>query len=942
MYTIDKDTKRSIRVFISSTFRDMIAERDKLMADVWPQLRKLCQERYVELVEVDMRWGITEAQSSQKETLKLCLDEIRDCRPFFIGLLGERYGWTPGEDSFTKDLLEEQKWLNEPDNKGKSVTELEIIHGVLRNPEMAGRAFYFRDPVYSKDKGSDFQSETPEDAEKQEALKNEIRKVCEEKHIPLKENYSDPDALAQMVLDDLTAAINAQYPKEDVPDQLTREAQGHEAFAAARRKTYIGRNEYFATLDHHAAATGVPLVLLGESGSGKSALLANWVAHWREKHPKDYIFQHYIGGTTDSSDHYQLMKRLMGEIKRWSDDPDVIPTDKDDILRYFPLWLAKARAKAEKDGIRFIVVLDALNQLNDYDHALLLGWLPEHALNGGPLRLITSTLPGKENKDDPLAVAKARHWQELTVNPLDTKERIKLIDDYLLRFGKKLDTKRKELLANALATENPLYLKILLDDLRVTGTHDKLDDKLNDYLKAADIPALLSQLINRWQRDYEKGKPNLVSDSLSLIFAARRGLSETELLELLRRADKKEDKLPPAVWSPLRAVLDDFLLERGGVLNFAHDYLRMAVEKEFVPDIDVCDDFRLKLADYFEAQPITPRSCDELPWLLKETESFTRLRDCLLDIDRFLVMIQKDEEELRGYWIDPLKQQQTMGQPYLESFAKWEILPDKDVGYGAGCLGFFLDGAALYKEAEPLHERALAIREKSFGPDHPDVATSCNNLALLYRATNRYAEAESLYERALAIREKSFGPDHPAVATSCNNLALLYEATNRYSAAEPIYERALSICEKSFGPDHPSVATSCNNLALLYQNTNRYAEAEPLLKRSLEIRKQSWGKHHPSTANGLVNLGRLIFDLGRESEAESLVEEAINIWQHSQSPCDPRLGKGYLVLGLIEKHRKNLSAAKEYLNKSLELLKQNSGTYSKEIKQARMALDTLL
>jgi nephrocystin-3 len=70
----------------------MVEERDELMTQTWPELRRRCRELQVELVEVDLRWGIAEEQSTRKETLKLCLDEIRACRPFFIGLLGERYG----------------------------------------------------------------------------------------------------------------------------------------------------------------------------------------------------------------------------------------------------------------------------------------------------------------------------------------------------------------------------------------------------------------------------------------------------------------------------------------------------------------------------------------------------------------------------------------------------------------------------------------------------------------------------------------------------------------------------------------------------------------------------------------------------------------------------------------------------------------------------------
>ena len=89
--------ERRIRIFVSSTFRDMVEDRNALMSHTWPELRRFCRERQVDLVEVDLRWGISEEQSTRNETLKLCLGEIRACRPFFLGLLGERYGWVPAK-----------------------------------------------------------------------------------------------------------------------------------------------------------------------------------------------------------------------------------------------------------------------------------------------------------------------------------------------------------------------------------------------------------------------------------------------------------------------------------------------------------------------------------------------------------------------------------------------------------------------------------------------------------------------------------------------------------------------------------------------------------------------------------------------------------------------------------------------------------------------------
>ena len=80
---------REIRVFISSTFRDMQAERDYLVKFIFPQLRKLCESRGVTWGEVDLRWGVTDEQAAEGKVLPICLEEIKRCRPYFIGLLGD-------------------------------------------------------------------------------------------------------------------------------------------------------------------------------------------------------------------------------------------------------------------------------------------------------------------------------------------------------------------------------------------------------------------------------------------------------------------------------------------------------------------------------------------------------------------------------------------------------------------------------------------------------------------------------------------------------------------------------------------------------------------------------------------------------------------------------------------------------------------------------------
>ena len=920
----DTVANRRIRVFVSSTFRDMIEERDALMTHTWPALRRLCQERHVELVEVDLRWGIAESQATRKETLKLCLDEIRSCRPFFIGLLGERYGWTPSNDAFTADLQEEQPWL--ASMRGRSVTELEILHGVLNNPEMADRAFfYFRDPVYAQTRGPDFLSESESQRAKQLALKTLIRTTCTAMPIPLRENYPDPSQLATMVLADLSAAIETQFPKEDVPDPLTREAQDHEAFAETRRRAYIGRAEYVEALDCHALGDGGALLLVGDSGSGKSALLANWLEHWRKNHPKDFIVQHYIGGTADSADHWRLMSRLMAEIKRWSGDLEALPTNHDDIRKDFPLWLNKARTGAAHQGVRFILVLDALNQLDDQDHARLLGWLPEYPFTG-PLRLIVSTLPGTSGAEDPLEAVQQRRWQKLRVQPLTVGERRQMIAGYLARFGKTLDEHQLARLASAAPAANPLYLKTLLDDLRVTGTYDRLDERLTEYLVASDIATLLQQVLARYQRDYELERPGLVGEALGLIYAARRGLSESELLHLLGPTDQIQ--LPPALWSPLRAALEGALIDRGGILNFAHDFLRTAVGSAFAAERTSRDALRLQLANYFEAQPITTRSCDELPWLLNQTVSFDRLRACLLDIDRFMLIHDRDKDELRSYWVKSLQEQQTMGRLYLTSFEHWSLLQDRPVGgiaYAANQLSLFHLDAALYPEAELLMRRALDILENIFGNDHPAILPELSNLAVLLQDTNRLGEAEPLMRRALDIVQHNYGNDNPRAAIALSNLAQLLRATNRLAEAEPLLRLALHISEGHFGPHHPDVALNLSNLAGLLQDTNRLGEAELLLRRALEIDEHNFGVDHLNVEITLSNLAQLLQYTNRLAEAEPLMRRALEIAEHSFGPDHPRVATELNNLAQLLQDTNRLTEAEPLQRRALEIVEHSFG-----------------
>jgi len=206
-----------------------------------------------------------------------------------------------------------------------------------------------------------------------------------------------------------------------------------------------------------------------------------------------------------------------------------------------------------------------------------------------------------------------------------------------------------------------------------------------------------------------------------------------------------------------------------------------------------------------------------------------------------------------------------------------------------------------YEEAEQLYKRCLEIRETKIGKNHPDVATSLNNLAELYRSQGKYEEAEPLYQRSLGIYEKALGKDHLYVAQSLGNLALLYKSRGNkqyegyslnkmgkvfknlglYDKATDCYEQALEICE-SIG-DERAEEVILGNLANVYMELGKYDKAEKFYIRTLAIAEKIG--YTNIFAQNLYNIGSLyLFHLNQPKKAKDYYTQAMVLFKKFNSP----------------------------------------------------------
>ena len=385
-----KTDSREIRVFLSSTFRDFMGERDLLVKQVFPSLRRRAKDRGVEVVDVDLRWGITEQESQQGKVIPICLAEIERCTPYFVGMIGERYGWIPPANQYSQEVMSSQPWLA-AHLGGSSVTELEILHGVLNRSSMTGRAFfYLRDPAWSKAQAEPgFVCVTEEEASKLAALKDRIRASG----YPVTEDLKDPQAIAERIEADLWDLINQLFPTAEQSDGLEKEERKHGSYRQARMDPYLGGDGYIKTLEDWIAEAKQRILITGESGSGKSALIANWVAAHESSQPDDVIFCHHLGCSNDANAIRPLLARLIDTAKRLLPEEFgsslSVPEDWWELVAKVAETLLVLGRWAVQNSRRWIWVLDGLDRLQ-LEEQKALPWLPVNLPEG--VVVVTSAL----------------------------------------------------------------------------------------------------------------------------------------------------------------------------------------------------------------------------------------------------------------------------------------------------------------------------------------------------------------------------------------------------------------------------------------------------------------------------------------------------------------------------------------------------------------------
>jgi len=547
---------RTVRVFISSTFKDMHAERDLLTRYVFPELRQRAKSLFVNLYQTDLRWGIAESQS--KQSVFLCLNEVYRS-DYFIGLIGERYGYMPTSYDIPKDDPRFQ-WLNKVPI-GHSITDLEIQAGAFNSSVIKqNRAFfYLRDPKFlanvPKPWSDDFLPESDDSRIKINQLKQRIRSSGFETF----DNYpctwqgvlndrplvTDLEQFAQRVIDNLWTSLQEEYKPEYVLlDDNEIEDNQHRQYRLSFMEHFVSRNKILQDTIKSIGKASV-ILITGQQGSGKTAAIAAIASTILSRVDSNIkLYEHYVGITRSSLNSISMLRRLLCQmINDHSELANQFPLDQIRTSNYTDLCKILAdflRVRTHPSNI--VICIDGIELLDNETLVQTLNFIPKD-FNFDKITFILSATEGSNVEET------CKHLSNvLTINisTLELLERSEIVRKHLDRFGKKLDeqafSSQMKFITSKRDSFKPSYLTLICEELLLMTDYEK---KITEKLKAIPQRQNLFLLEIFKRLDILFGE-TYVSTVFGLIYSARQDLTEQELRDLINIFFGLTKTLPPS------------------------------------------------------------------------------------------------------------------------------------------------------------------------------------------------------------------------------------------------------------------------------------------------------------------------------------------------------------------------------------------------------------
>lgn len=877
---------RIVKIFISSTFREMTRERDDIQQIVFSKIRFWAKKLGVLVIPIDLRWGISEEDIESGKLAAQCESAVLECYPYFLTILGNTYGT---DNPKVLGVIGENY-------KGKSVTDFEITKGIIEGNNK--RALIY-DISYSNYKEK-FRKKL-----KLKRLKNKLK--AEYQVISVNERQR----LLTLIVNDIKSMINKDYLNNHYHLNVDKDNFLTISCFYSQYYNRFFNKKYFESYCEELGK--VNIIISNEKDTARIFAYNHAFCYEHD----DIIVIHDCAISTYAKTEEAVLLHIAESIakaggKKFFSSGDI----KSDIVSQL--------ADAEKPVRIYVFSLEMYDRKYADDLVRFLTTL----VNNNVFVYLTYyegiTFFDKKVKN-------------INVRGLSHEEIRKFAYSFMREYKKdnneQFTKKIVDQFACAKCTDLS-FMQLLTNELVLRGCpSNQIVGVIKEYIQKNELADLLVSIIDRLI-NVMQDKGSIVIAIISLIYASDEYITEEDIFEILNDDGFKHEDIEECLTmlGELLIVSEDRYLFRYSAIGkacrniglhdnyYAEKYIRALEEKRCDKHIinELLHNYSIERSlEYFRNAHVLNVAIKECPEkfynIVRQCPEKDKYLSCLFGElinagnfveagyvaeaalylgeyavakNQFEELIKKDTDKKQLHWEIRLAYLLRETGAYNEAIRLLKSIQIGDISsdnkiriydYLSYCYGKIGDRI----NSRDYAKAAIALREDYPEKYEMDMPVSLNSLAYGYYVEENYEEAKGLYLKACEIRIKYYGANHPRVANNLNNFALcLFRQGNRIEA-EKLFEKAHNILLCTVGETHYFSLMAELNLLMCKIYEKDSDDNENLYKRICKINEylenMSVGKDY--IINARVIKGISLLQAGLKNEAKICFYEAAEYYK---------------------------------------------------------------
>ena len=787
-------------------------------------------------------------------------------------------------------------------------------------------------------------------------------------------DYESPEDCAKFMFDYIWKHITTYLLKNHESEILSnRQIMNfhHQAFMKSRSSIYIGGDEYFQKLEESKKGKQAPLVVIGETGIGKSALLATWLAR-KEQLDNVNLIYHFVGCTEESANLRHLLTRItdgLDVLLNTNNQPERNKERSDKVVKTVTQIARDITIKLkeyDKMNTPLVIVVDGLNKIKSSKTGRPGYWIPKDIFQN--VTIVVSTTISDDSTITELC--ELNSFQSLKVNDITEIEERLLCDRLLKENSKVLNEETIDVICSGRNTNNPLFLRIVIDELCVYGNFRILSKQIEHLKKCKNVKEIFIKFLDRIEEDFKKKSlDDILIKVISVLATSVIGLSEEDFIMLLN--------VSSSVWSAIYFALERYLISRNGKLSIAYDELIEAATDKYLSKPRMKYEIMMLLANFYEQvyhnswtskrrgfveiNSLPDTAIFELVRLLHVSKQYTKLRQFIENINVLRLLIIRNEYELMEYWramnIDSL----VLAKRYMTAISKWavynymDLLVDdsqneavKRTVITLQRLGNFLNNCKHFNAAIVVMfrvQRLVCISPFYTGDKELGYRAWIQyKIACLLSDAERYKESIEMHKANMIAKQtlrnkKSSEYDSEELGMSYHGLAVSYGGNEQYEEAIKWYQASIRHHYSRDKYDMSDISKSFNNIGTCLIKLQKYKDAMKALQLAMRIEKDYYyGEMPPDVSYTMHNIGLCYRKLKDLDNAELWYLRSLKIKVNAFGWDDPDVALAHMNLGTLNLHRKCYSKAEDHFHKCLAI---NRKYYKADGEKTVMALENL-